>query len=157
MTNFFADLVQCVADHSFSLQRDGSMRQPKACSINPLSSRKKAKQYRTSLASSVKNLIQPTSNKDLLNIQETSSSGELDTVVYPLVQMGHYGIHQDELSTQRLLSDVGEADEVHLASGYFNLPPQYINAIFRGKGRCHVLAASPQVNQSNIMMIMRTF
>lgn len=60
--------------------------------------------------------------------------------------MGYYGIRQDELATQRLLSSIGESGEVHLASGYFNLPPQYIDAIFRGKGRCHVLAASPQVS-----------
>ena len=63
--------------------------------------------------------------------------------------MGHYGIRQDELATQRLLSTVGETDMVHLASGYFNLPPQYINAIFRGRGKCHVLAASPQVSENS--------
>ena len=146
LTDFFADLVQCVADHSFSLQRDGSTRRPKACSVNPLSSRNTAKQFRTSLASSVKNLIQPTSDKDLIKSQEAYGS-DVDTVVYPLVQMGHYGIRQDELATQRLLSTVGEADTVHLASGYFNLPPQYISAIFRGKGKCHVFAASPQVSE----------
>lgn len=147
LTDFFADLVNCMADHSFSLQRDGSTRRPKACSIDPLSSRKTAKQFRTSLASSVKKLIQPASDKDSIKSQKAYT--DLDTVVYPLVQMGHYGIYQDELATQRLLASVGAADEVHLASGYFNLPPQYINAIFRGKGKCHVLAASPQVNQNS--------
>ncbi len=135
--------MNCVADHSFSLQQDGSTKKPRACSNDPLSSKRTAKQFRSSLASSVKKLIQPVSNKDLIKSQEAST--DLDTVVYPLVQMGYYGIRQDELATQRLLSSVDESDEVHLASGYFNLPPQYIDAIFRGRGRCHVLAASPQV------------
>ena len=148
LTDFFADLVNCVADHSFSLQQDGSARHPRACSSDPLFSRRTAKQFKTSLASAVKELIQP------FDKEHTSEEANenLDTVVYPLVQMGYYGICQDELATQRLLSHISETDEVHLASGYFNLPPQYVDAIFRGKGRCHVLAASPQVSLFKLLV-----
>ena len=143
LTDFFAELLSRVASHSFTLERDGSMRPPTALPYNPLSSWRKAQKFRTSLSSVVNELI---SAKPSDKVTESKEAREgLDTVVYPLVQMGYYGICQDELVTQRVLSSVESTDELHLASGYFNLPPQYINAIFTGKGMCSVLAASPQV------------
>ena len=96
-----------------------------------------------SFTNAIKELIQPSDKQP--ECKEKEGSPSLDTVVYPLVQMGYYGVHQDELVTKRVLSRVNRTDHVHLASGYFNLPPQYIEAIFRGQGTCHVLAASPQV------------
>ena len=138
LTDYFADLVNRVAAHSYTLQRDGSTKHPKATSSDPLSSRRTAQLFRTSLASAVRDIIQPRG-------KEVASGASLDTVVYPLIQMGYYGIRQDELATQQVLSDIDKSDQVYLASGYFNLPPQYTSAIFKGRGKCHVLAASPQV------------
>ena len=147
MADFFADLLSKVAAHSFTLQQDGTTRHPEAVSYNPLSSRRTAKLFRTSLMDAVTELIQPqvSGSSEVSGIESGDVGEGLDTVVYPLVQMGHYGIHQDELATQRLLSGVDRTDMVYLASGYFNLPPQYTDAILRGQGKCHVLAASPQV------------
>ena len=85
--------------------------------------------------------------------KEAERDERLDTLVYPLVQMGYYGISQDEKVTERALSDTERTDQLYLASGYFNLPPQYTSAIFRGQGMCHILAASPQVYRSIVLQV----
>ena len=79
----------------------------------------------------------------------SESDSKADTFVYPLIQMGPYDIHQDEEVTIRLLSMSNEQDRLYLASGYFNLPHQYSSAIMKSKGRCSVLAASPQVSKTS--------
>lgn len=93
----------------------------------------------------VNKLVPPEPSSEVHERKGGVAGESLDTVVYPLVQMGYYGIRQDELVTQRLLCGVDATDHVYLASGYFNLPPQYTDAILRGQGKCHVIAASPQV------------
>ena len=76
---------------------------------------------------------------------ELPSGGDLDTIVFPLLQMGYYGIRQEEAVTREILVHVEEGEKVYLASGYFNLPPQYVQSLMQAKGEFDVLAASPQV------------
>lgn len=75
----------------------------------------------------------------------TMKDKQYDTVVFPLLQLGLYGINQDELAMQELLQRVEPGETVLLASGYFNLPPSYLEAILSSRGEYLVLAASPQV------------
>lgn len=70
---------------------------------------------------------------------------EYDTAVFPLLQMGQYGIRQDEEVTMRLLEGVKREEKLCLASGYFNLPPQYTRSLFQAAGDISILAASPEV------------
>lgn len=74
-----------------------------------------------------------------------SIEGGYDTVVFPLLQMGQYGIHQDEEVSTRLLEGVKRREMLCLASGYFNLPPQYTKALLQAAGDISILAASPEV------------
>lgn len=140
LTNYFAELVSTASTHSFSLSADG-VTEPPVC--DPLSSQAAAREFRDSLNLSVSNLIQAQRS-------EWSCEGltnDVDTLVFPLLQMGYYGIRQDEECTEQLLSNLGDGDKLCLASGYFNLPSKYIDAILQGKGHTDILAASPQVCQ----------
>ena len=95
------------------------------------------------MSESVGNLLQSEGDTDWQSTQ--GQGGEGDTVVFPLLQMGLYGIHQEQEVTTRLLAGLGEGERLHLASGYFNLPPQYTSALLAAAGDVSVLAASPQV------------
>ena len=75
-----------------------------------------------------------------------------DTLVFPLVQMGQYGISQDEQVTRQLLGGVAEGERVCLATGYFNPPSEYVQAILNSRGQYRILAAAPEVSQ-NMMKI----
>lgn len=126
-------------NHSFTLNSHGSTETPSAFSFNPLSSRKTANTFKASLRQAMLNLTAPPTSEHL------NLGGELDTVVFPLLQMGFCGIKQDETVTKRLLSRLDTGESLYLASGYFNLPSTYTQEILQNKGICNILAASPQV------------
>lgn len=149
LADYFANLVNTVANHSFTVKADGSTEPPSAVSKDPLSSRKAARIFRESLGYAVRELsrLETVSETELLKVlgNTASSTEKLDTVVFPLVQMGYYDIRLDEVVTQKLLSELRAEEQLYLASGYFNLPPQYIQGILQGRGDYKVLAASPEV------------
>lgn len=154
LAEFFSGLLETVASSSFSLLPDGSTAFPGPAMADPLSSRQAAEEYGDHLHDAVAPFVQPRST------DEGGESGELlptrspdrldkdapDTLVFPLLQMGYYGIRQEEAVTRLLLEQVEEGERVYLASGYFNLPRQYVSALLQARGAFNVLAASPQVH-----------
>lgn len=78
--------------------------------------------------------------------KKVSKYSKGDTVIYPLLQMGLFGITQDENVTLKLLLDMPEASTTHLATGYFNLTPHYSNCILNSKGNYEILCAHPLAN-----------
>ena len=97
----------------------------------------------------------PQSNASFDNPSECSSAGaqsddtsNTDTVVFPLVQMGPFGISIDDTVTRRLLETSPVGSEICLASGYFNLTGHYIAAILdASKSSCNIVTASPEVSK----------
>ena len=144
LADYFADIVDITLSHSFILNTDGSTTCPK---VNPLKSRRTARMFKTSLSKAIKELMATVDGPSSSELSLESSSPELDTVVCPLIQMGFCGIKQDENVTLELLKSLNRDDLLYLASGYFNLPPLYSDALLSTQGTCDVLAASPQVNQ----------
>lgn len=66
--------------------------------------------------------------------------------VYPLVQMGPWGVRHDEEITAELLSSFEQGTKVFLATGYFNLTKVYTKAILESAASVDVLTASPRAN-----------
>lgn len=144
LADFFAAVVGLTLSHSFTLNVDGSTTQPSALTADPLKSKRTAEMFKASLRKAIKQLTATTTADRQL--PQMTSSPELDTVVYPLIQMGFCGVRQDETVTLELLKSLNKDDSLYLASGYFNLPPLYSKAILNAQGSCNILAASPQVN-----------
>ena len=70
-----------------------------------------------------------------------------DTVVLPVIQMGPFGIRQDEKTTLRLLEIAHENKDwtIDLTSGYFNFTDRYKAFMLRTQARFRFLTASPEV------------
>ena len=141
LADFMATLVETVSSFSFKARANCSTESPVAAK-NPLTSKRASKAFRTTFRSVMAGLTSPSTP----SAQEVQSGNHLDTVVYPLLQMGQYGISQDAIVTRRILAQLREEEKLFLTSGYFNLPPEYIQAILSSKGQCSVLGASPQAN-----------
>ncbi|XP_049868908.1 CDP-diacylglycerol--glycerol-3-phosphate 3-phosphatidyltransferase, mitochondrial [Pectinophora gossypiella] len=70
-----------------------------------------------------------------------------DTWVFPLIQMGEFGIRQDEQATLSLLSSAPEGSCIRLATGYFNLTEQYASALLKDcNANVSLLMAHPNAN-----------
>ncbi|XP_075973686.1 phosphatidylglycerophosphate synthase 1 [Anticarsia gemmatalis] len=82
----------------------------------------------------------------LINLQETKDDNK-DTWVFPLVQMGEFGIRQDEQVTSRVLASVPEGSFMQLATGYFNLTDEYARTLLKDcKANISLLMAHPNAN-----------
>ena len=144
-----ASLHHIISQHSFVMKADGSIDTPPATPTNPLHSRHNAMHFKVSFQEAIQNAIKTHSEPS--NMMETDSHSDMDmrteydTVVFPLIQMGQYNIKQDEQVTQKILADVKLNEHVYLASGYFNLPQVYSEAIINSSGLYNILASSPQV------------
>ena len=131
------------------MKADGSIDTPPATPSNPLQSRRNAMHYKLSFQEAIQNAVNIHSEPS--NMLETDSHSDMDmrteydTVVFPLIQMGQYNIKHDERVTQKILADVKLNEHVYLASGYFNLPQVYSEAIINSSGLYNILASSPQV------------
>lgn len=80
--------------------------------------------------------------------EPVSSSQAGDTVVYPLVQMGPFGVTHDEQMLLSLLRASDARDHILLASGYFNLTDHYMSVILnQSLAKFSILMASPQVGR----------
>lgn len=92
-----------------------------------------------------------TDTNESVTIDKTSSLQEatdIDTWVYPLVQMGQLGITVDEYVTRGLLHSAESGDEILLASGYFNLTDHYMQVILmESQAKYNILMASPEVGE----------
>jgi hypothetical protein len=75
-----------------------------------------------------------------------TDTSKADTWVYPLVQMGPFGVFNDEYATLQLMRDASQHDEILLASGYFNLTDHYLEVILQESlAKYRLLMASPEV------------
>ena len=78
--------------------------------------------------------------------KDTDTDTDNDTLVYPLVQMGPFGISVDDFVTRQLLQTSPAGSQICLASGYFNLTDHYIAAILdSSKSNYNIVTASPEV------------
>ncbi|KAI8138281.1 hypothetical protein BJV82DRAFT_523663 [Fennellomyces sp. T-0311] len=71
-----------------------------------------------------------------------------DTAILPVIQMGPFGIRQDERTMLRLLEIAHESRDwtIHLTSGYFNFTDRYKAFMLRTQARFRFLTASPEAN-----------
>ena len=80
-----------------------------------------------------------------------SNSQAIDTWIYPLVQMGPFGVLNDEQATLRLLRRAARQDEILLTSGYFNLTDHYMQVILQESlAKYRLLMASPEVRKAQL-------
>lgn len=111
--------------------------------------------YKEEVRQRVEAIIEPTQyNPDLLQTatdspihgMSTNTADIYDTWVYPMVQMGPFGITVDQQVTTSLLTKFPVGSNIKLASGYFNLTNHYKDTIINeSQADFNILTASPQV------------
>lgn len=70
-----------------------------------------------------------------------------DTWVFPLLQMAQLGLRHDSRVTARLLAAAPAGGRLALATGYFNPPAEYADALLRRcRADCALLAAHPSAS-----------
>eukprot|EP00041_Stephanoeca_diplocostata_P033076 m.1082685 g.1082685 ORF g.1082685 m.1082685 type:complete len:535 (-) comp24267_c0_seq14:2184-3788(-) len=143
--DFFEDLVETVGSMSSTLTRSGAI-EPHPCHAH-------ARQFVSEAHSKVEALLDRHGDSSLDQSQYSgredcvsSDDNPTDTLVYPLLQMGAWGITHDQTATIELIRTMDPGSHAWLATGYFNLIPAYSRAILDSKAAFSILTASPQAN-----------
>ena len=136
LADYCANVVKTICDYSFTVTSDGDTSLPKAINFDYLNSISGKQYFISSLQEAMKEVIQQ---------QSTPWDHACDTIAYPLIQMGQYSIRQEEQVMVKMLQEADDGDHIHLASGYFNLPQIYMDAMLKSSAASSVLAASPEV------------
>lgn len=83
--------------------------------------------------------------KSAMSQQESFGAG--DTWIFPLVEMGQLGFHQDSCVTTRLFETALPGSIIHLATGYFNLTREYTASVISHSAAAYnILMAHPTAN-----------
>ncbi|XGW02754.1 hypothetical protein V3C99_014631 [Haemonchus contortus] len=139
LADFFHNVVTAVGECSFLLNSDGSLKLHPACPVHPYEG--SSHDFHAVLKSRV--------DKEVAKLQskEPSSSSFGDTVLYPLLQMGLFGYHEEYELLKKLFSSEDANMRITLASGYFNCIDDYEQLIFsRGKYPMDIVTAAPKAN-----------
>ena len=146
LADYLAGVVSTIAEHSFVLQKNGKLQQKSPSRPDPMK-RGTRHEFKASLVKSLEPFLQSdtpsTPPQDGVRSVGESSS---DTVIYPLLQLGRYGVRHDEAATKHVLSACSEGWRIQLASGYFNLTDCYSELLLKSLSSADILLASPQVN-----------
>ncbi|KAG5462975.1 MAG: hypothetical protein BJ554DRAFT_2565 [Olpidium bornovanus] len=164
-SDYFTDLVHTVGDFSYTLRTFSSSPLSSyhiraMTSPDPVENRQ---QFRTEVTARMEAfqarwLAHTRELRDSLLALDPSLP-QVDTLVFPSVQMGPFGIRQDEKATSHLIRavnkachDEGEEDlgrrwRLHVTTGYFNLAPKYIDLLLPDVSGAlvNLLAAAPEV------------
>ena len=144
LCDFYDELVENVGEFSFLLQPDGTTRLNSDTDIHPLKG--STKKFIEKAASGVKTLFQM-ELEECSKVGKTGQNSDIDTWVFPLIQMGQLNIYHDSQITLKLLKTAPPGATLRLATGYFNLTSEYCDALLRDcQGTCHLLTAHPTAN-----------
>nr|XP_039273700.1 CDP-diacylglycerol--glycerol-3-phosphate 3-phosphatidyltransferase, mitochondrial-like [Styela clava] len=84
-------------------------------------------------------ISQTTSDKQNTNCK-------FDTWVYPTIQMGLFGIRQDEVVTETLMKTFPKGSTVSFTTGYFNVTDKYCYEVVNNAANYNILLSSPEAN-----------
>ncbi|CDK13331.1 CDP-diacylglycerol--glycerol-3-phosphate 3-phosphatidyltransferase [Caenorhabditis elegans] len=140
LADFFHEIINVVADSSFIVENEQLVPSPK-CDVHPYLG--SAHLYREMLKTRVNRVIE----KYKESRKTSSNCMSADTWIYPVLQMGLLGIHQEFEFLQKLFSLKNPELKMTMASGYFNFIRDYEESILKeGDYHLDILTASPFAN-----------
>lgn len=148
LADYLEKIVLAVGQNSFQLKADGTTELHPSCKSHPFQGIYSYLQIYLlsgSEADYVAN-IQQQVNKILQEVP-ASPKNETDTTVYPLVQMGPFGILQEHDVLKKILSSNISDFSVTMASGYFNCVDEYEELMLaKSSYPLKIITASPAAN-----------
>jgi CDP-diacylglycerol---glycerol-3-phosphate 3-phosphatidyltransferase len=72
---------------------------------------------------------------------------DVDTWIFPTLEMGQLNVHHDSLVTRRIMSSAESGSLLNIATGYFNLTQTYMDTLVNDcKANCSIIMAHPNAN-----------
>ncbi|CAL4202519.1 unnamed protein product, partial [Meganyctiphanes norvegica] len=153
LADFYHRIIDTVGKYSLQLQDDNSTQMEKGTGVHPFEG--DYKKYCDAAQTAISILWDEECEKSRWRLHalpdnnsfNDSTEKQLDTLIFPTLQMNSFGIKTDSVVTTKLLHTSEEDSLIKLASGYFNLTEDYMNCILHNsKARYDILLAHPKAN-----------
>ncbi|OZJ06861.1 hypothetical protein BZG36_00216 [Bifiguratus adelaidae] len=150
MASYFLQLLKVVSSFSYRLIPDFDASSYKLEMQHTPDPIKESTAFKAVARSRVSEFI-----RQWMKRQQENDIASSDTVVLPVVQMGPFGIRQDEQAIFKLLeicdaagsnAEASQSWKIHLTSGYFNFTKELKSKILSTRAKFHFLTASPKAN-----------
>ncbi|XP_075209993.1 phosphatidylglycerophosphate synthase 1 [Lycorma delicatula] len=141
LADFYYGLLQRISSISLVLNKNDELT-PNSSQYHPFNSPKHI--YISEAKKQVWGYYQTEFEK--ISVQNHSKS-DVDTIIFPLLELPPIGVHQDSTVTERILECAASDSVVNLTTGYFNLTDSY-RCIILGKSQAkfNILVAHPSAN-----------
>ncbi|KAK7081920.1 CDP-diacylglycerol--glycerol-3-phosphate 3-phosphatidyltransferase [Halocaridina rubra] len=168
LAEFYHRLIGVVSKFSLCLQNDNSTTMLQDVEVHPFLT--DYSKYCSAVKSAVEKLWREECSKNEARLQmlssetngnhksigttaspsqgpDKSNTSPLDTLVFPTVEMGPFGVINDSLITNNLFTSAERGAKIQLASGYFNLTEEYKKCILeKSESDYGILMAHPKAN-----------
>uniref|UniRef100_A0AC34PW21 CDP-diacylglycerol--glycerol-3-phosphate 3-phosphatidyltransferase n=1 Tax=Panagrolaimus sp. JU765 TaxID=591449 RepID=A0AC34PW21_9BILA len=163
LVRFFTNVFEAVASSSFQLRSDGTLELHSECDFHPFEGDRRA--YLTDISSKIKLIMDQlretcdrrayltdiSSKIKLIMDQLRETCGKLpktdDTLLYPFLQFGPFGINDEVKMLSNLFSKNHPELELTVATGYFNPYDAYLDMILKKSNySMKFLYAAPDAN-----------
>ncbi|XP_047024690.1 CDP-diacylglycerol--glycerol-3-phosphate 3-phosphatidyltransferase, mitochondrial [Helicoverpa zea] len=137
LANFYSELIDEVSNFS------------KHCTKNGIIERRYSSReiFNKEMKTKIDAFMARWQERQLSKLSTSENSDAKDTWIFPLIQMGEFGITQDEQVTTKILASVPEGSIIRLATGYFNLTDEYAKTLLKDcKANISLLMAHPNAN-----------
>ncbi|ELR23065.1 CDPdiacylglycerol--glycerol-3-phosphate 3-phosphatidyltransferase, mitochondrial, putative [Acanthamoeba castellanii str. Neff] len=142
LSDFFETLINKSSEFCFGVTPQGGIQLPPGC---PHPETAPIAEFADYARSRIAPLLAPAAPAGT----NSAASASAQTWVFPTVQMGRFGIHQDERVTELVLSScTASGATLDLASAYFNITKRYKAAILspHNQAQVNIITASPEAN-----------
>ncbi|KAE9547395.1 hypothetical protein FO519_009391 [Halicephalobus sp. NKZ332] len=139
LVGFFKNVFEAVSSSSFELKPDGNLTLHEDCGFHPFEGDK------NEYCSYIKSKIAMTMEKLKKSTEESKKSS--DTLVYPFLQFGPFGINDEVEMLSKLFSRSQPDLDVTVTTGYFNPFENYLDVILKSSNYpMKFLFAAPDAN-----------
>uniref|UniRef100_A0AC35UIL4 CDP-diacylglycerol--glycerol-3-phosphate 3-phosphatidyltransferase n=1 Tax=Rhabditophanes sp. KR3021 TaxID=114890 RepID=A0AC35UIL4_9BILA len=137
LADFFSDLLEAVGTCSFYVDEDSSTKLHEQCLFHPFDGNPVS--YKRMFYERIVGIH---------NKMSVINSVKDKTVnIYPLLQMGTYGINDFDSYLVKMFGQVGTESDLTIASGYFNLTNKYSSILTRiTDSKINIITSSPEAN-----------
>lgn len=145
LSDFYSGLVQTVQE--FSLRVDNANQEQMTCHPMWASKQMPYDGDHSSFINAARTKVLKFCEKTRDQQGKVVPTDDMDTFVFPLIEMGQLNLHHDSVVTRRIFQSALEHSQIKLASGYFNLTEELISSIIDYcAADCSILMAHPNAN-----------
>lgn len=153
LCDYFDELIRTVSRFSMSLQEDGSFRLHPSWRFDP---RRGGLWHRRNFRREAVKSIRELNERFCLRGREEAdliADNKVDTVVFPLLQLGTLDVADEEAFTSSLLksccAEASQQCRLHIGTGYFNLTRAYQRTLLGSKWRSEKTTPTTTDNKSS--------